>query len=90
MSTGGNSTARRSRRLSTGIVTTTRVTHATPAVNYAHVASRDWEADSDLPAGATVRDIARQLLEFPYGDGPEVVLGVRPVRSPGPSGGHDM
>lgn len=63
------------RGMSTGVVTTARVTHATPAVNYAHVGNRDWEADSSLPAGATVKDIARQLLEFPYGDGIDVVLG---------------
>lgn len=63
------------RGMSTGVVTTARVSHATPAVNYAHIANRDWECDSDLPPGATVKDIARQLLEFPYGDGLEVVLG---------------
>ena len=63
------------RGLATGIVTTTRVTHATPAVNYAHISDRDWEADSDLPAGATVKDIAAQLIEFSHGDGIEVVLG---------------
>lgn len=63
------------RGMSTGIVSTARVTHATPAVNYAHISNRDWEDDSTLPAGATVKDIARQLLEFPYGDGLEVVLG---------------
>ncbi len=63
------------RGMSTGVVTTARFTHATPAVNYAHIADRDWEADSNLPAGATVKDIARQLLEFPYGDGLEVALG---------------
>lgn len=61
--------------LSTGVVTTTRLTHATPAVNYAHISNRDWEADANLPAGATVKDIARQLLEFPEGDGLEVALG---------------
>jgi len=63
------------RGMSTGVVTTARFTHATPAVNYAHIADRDWEADSNLPAGTTVKDIARQLLEFPYGDGLEVALG---------------
>ena len=31
--------------MSTGIVTTARVTHATPAASYAHCASRDWEAN---------------------------------------------
>lgn len=63
------------RGMSTGVVTTTRVTHATPAVNYAHIANRDWESDVALPPGATVKDIARQLLEFPHGNGVEVVLG---------------
>jgi alkaline phosphatase len=63
------------RGYSTGIVTTARLTHATPAVNYAHIGNRDWEADSNLPAGATVKDIARQLLEIPYGNGLEVALG---------------
>jgi alkaline phosphatase len=44
--------------LSTGVVTTARLTHATPAVNYAHISNRDWEADASLPVGATVKDIA--------------------------------
>ncbi len=61
--------------MSTGVVTTARLTHATPAVNYAHISNRDWEANSSLPAGATVKDIARQLIEFPYGNGIEVALG---------------
>lgn len=63
------------RGMSTGVVSTARVTHATPAVNFAHTPNRDWEADANLPANATVKDIARQLLEFPYGNGLEVVLG---------------
>jgi alkaline phosphatase len=63
------------RGLATGVVSTARITHATPAVNYAHISNRDWEDNSSLPAGATVKDIARQLIEFPYGDGLEVVLG---------------
>ena len=44
---------------SSGIVTTTRITHATPAVAYAHAADRDWE--SSAPDGC--RDIALQLIE---------------------------
>ncbi len=66
------------RGLSTGIVTTTRVTHATPASCYAHAPHRDWEDDSMLPADAREAgfpDIARQLVEFEIGDGIEVVLG---------------
>lgn len=61
--------------LSTGIVSTARITHATPAACYAHTSERDWESDAQLPADATVPDIARQLLEFSYGNGIEVVLG---------------
>lgn len=49
----------------TGVVTTTRFTHATPAATYAHSPDRDWEADSDIgdagkKAGCT--DIASQFL----------------------------
>ncbi len=64
--------------LSTGIVSTARLTHATPAATYAHVPERNWEDDHDLPAEAIengCKDIARQLIEFPYGDGLEVALG---------------
>ena len=38
--------------MSTGIVTTTRVTHATPASAYAHLADRDWESDADKTSKA--------------------------------------
>jgi alkaline phosphatase len=64
--------------LATGIVTTTRVTHATPASCYAHAPQRDWEDDSQLPEEARAADfpdIARQLVELPVGDGVDVVLG---------------
>lgn len=47
----------------TGVVSTARTTHATPAANYAHTPVRDWEADANLPAGCGVKDIARQLIE---------------------------
>ena len=62
----------------TGVVTTTRITHATPAANYSHVPERDWEDDSSMPATAITagcRDIARQLVEFDKGDGIDVILG---------------
>ncbi|MGA0840928.1 MAG: alkaline phosphatase, partial [Pseudomonadales bacterium] len=62
----------------TGIVSTTRITHATPAATYAHVPNRDWESDQQLPAAAReagCRDIARQLVEFDHGDGIDVILG---------------
>lgn len=63
--------------MGTGIVTTSRLTHATPAAMYAHVPNRDWEADADLPDAARAegcRDIARQFIESPYGDGVDVAL----------------
>jgi len=66
------------RGLSTGIVTNTRLTHATPAALYSHVPHRDWENDtqlSDAARRADFPDIARQLVEFPFGDGIEVALG---------------
>ncbi|MFC3096214.1 alkaline phosphatase [Alteraurantiacibacter palmitatis] len=62
----------------TGIVTTTKITHATPAAGYAHSPQRDWEADADMPAEAIAqgcRDIARQLVEAPVGQRLDVVLG---------------
>jgi alkaline phosphatase len=66
------------RGLATGIVTTTTVTHATPAGCYAHSPFRFWEDDSRISSEARdddFPDIARQLLEFPWGDGLEVALG---------------
>lgn len=47
----------------TGVVSTARLTHATPGATYAHTPMRDWESDADLPAGCGVKDIARQLIE---------------------------
>ena len=66
------------RGIATGIVTTTRVTHATPAACYAHAPHRDWEDDTMLPEDARAADfpdIARQLVEFGSGDGIDVVFG---------------
>lgn len=81
---------------STGIISTARLTHATPGACYAHTPDRDWESDGDIKrlgdaaerAGNKVMakryldaysakfpDIARQMIEIPYGDGLEVALG---------------
>ena len=50
-----------------GVVTTTRVTHATPAPSYAHSADRNWECDVDVPSiyryEPLCRDIAVQLVD---------------------------
>ncbi|KAH9377443.1 hypothetical protein HPB48_010037 [Haemaphysalis longicornis] len=59
----------------TGVVTTTRVTHATPAALYAHAAHRDWEMDSKMPKRTRCKDIARQLVEDNPGKGLNVILG---------------
>lgn len=51
---------------STGVVSTARLTHATPAATYAKTVDRDWEDDGELPqaaAAAGCRDIARQFIE---------------------------
>lgn len=63
----------------TGLVTTTRVTHASPAGNYAHTANRHWESDSDvLKDGADIskcEDIAHQLIYGETGQKLNVILG---------------
>lgn len=66
------------RGLSTGLVTTARVTHATPGACYAHTPERWWENDTELSKEARASDfpdVARQLIEFDHGDGIDVVLG---------------
>ncbi|WP_075187752.1 alkaline phosphatase [Teredinibacter haidensis] len=73
---------------STGIISTARITHATPAATYAKSADRNWEDVSDMPAAAVTagcEDIASQLVGFEANleahytgldvDGLEVVLG---------------
>ncbi|XP_055337448.1 alkaline phosphatase-like [Paramacrobiotus metropolitanus] len=61
----------------TGIVTTTSVTHASPAAAYAHSASRSWESDKSMPqeAKAFSKDIARQLIEDTPGKNLNVIMG---------------
>ncbi len=64
--------------MSTGLVTSARVTHASPAPLYAHTPERNWEDDKDMPPEALAagcKDIASQLIDFPYGDGLEVAMG---------------
>lgn len=68
--------------LATGIISTARITHATPAATFAHISNRDWEHNGQLPAAAVasgLKDIAAQLVDNfgqgGIGDGLEVVLG---------------
>lgn len=51
------------RGLSTGAITTTRVTHATPAATYAHTSNRDWENNAQVPPDSKVPDIASQAID---------------------------
>lgn len=66
---------------STGVVTTARLTHATPGACYAHTPDRDWESDADISTRskaafeAKFPDIASQLIDFKFGDGLEVAMG---------------
>jgi alkaline phosphatase len=64
--------------MATGIVTTARLTHATPAAMYAHVPNRNWESDASTPAEAVAAgcsDIASQFIDFVRATGgPQVVL----------------
>lgn len=73
---------------STGVISTARITHATPAATYAKSADRNWEDISDIPADEAAKgceDIASQLVNFEQNlearftgadvDGIEVVMG---------------
>ncbi len=60
--------------VATGVVTTTRLTHATPASVFAESPNRNWEDDTDV-AGTGCKDIAAQLVDWPAGDGLEIALG---------------
>jgi hypothetical protein len=50
---------------STGIVTTARLTHATPGAGYAKTSERNWESDKDIDESqrSKCKDIAAQLVE---------------------------
>ncbi len=53
--------------LSTGVISTARITHATPAATYAKSAERNWEDISDMSQEAIdagCEDIASQLVNF--------------------------
>jgi alkaline phosphatase len=65
--------------MAVGVVTTTRITHATPAAVYGHAFSRNWEgADRAYPVAARAAgcpDLATQLVDFKGPNGLDVVLG---------------
>ncbi|XP_043301617.1 intestinal-type alkaline phosphatase-like [Cervus canadensis] len=60
---------------SVGVVTTTRVQHASPAGAYAHTVNRNWYSDAQMSAGAKkegCQDIATQMV---YNMDIDVILG---------------
>lgn len=63
----------------TGIITNTRITHATPAGTYAHIANRNWENDArvkkDGGSTKTCPDVAYQLIHGHVGKHLNVILG---------------
>ena len=74
--------------MSTGIISTARITHATPAASYAKSALRGWEDNADMDQAsidAGCEDIASQLVNFESNlegrypgvnvDGIEIVMG---------------
>ncbi|MBL4836929.1 MAG: alkaline phosphatase [Kordiimonadaceae bacterium] len=64
--------------MSTGVVSTAGLTHATPAAVYAHSPGRTWEADVHLTEEAKANgctDIASQIVSDMDGNGLEVALG---------------
>lgn len=82
---------------STGVVSNSKLTDATPAGVYAVSPDRKWVHDGAVPAAcAGYPDIASQLLSFEeYGDGLEVALGggrndFLPVPTGGRRDGRDL
>lgn len=64
--------------LATGVISTARLTHATPAASYAATPGRDWESDKELPADAAAqgcKDIARQFIEGEAGPRLQIAVG---------------
>jgi hypothetical protein len=48
---------------STGVVTTTRITHASPSGTYAHIANRDWENDAEIRNSGQDPDVCDDIAE---------------------------
>lgn len=65
--------------MAVGVVTTTRITHATPAGLYANTAERNWETNVEVIASSCddrqIDDIAEQLVTGEIGSKFKVILG---------------
>lgn len=85
--------------MATGVISTARLTHATPAATYVETTERDWESDADISASgkaAGCTDIANDFVAWQgqHGDGFDVVLGggrenFLPATMPDPEYGND-
>lgn len=66
---------------STGFITTTTLTHASPSGSYAHIANRFFECDADIAAWgshndpSTCMDIAQQLITQSPGRDFDIMMG---------------
>ncbi|XP_065369523.1 membrane-bound alkaline phosphatase-like [Calliphora vicina] len=66
---------------STGFITTTTLTHASPSGSYAHTANRFWECDADIQAwgdhneASSCMDIAQQLIKQAPGRDLDLMMG---------------
>ncbi|CAG7733825.1 unnamed protein product [Allacma fusca] len=64
---------------STGVVTTTRITDASPSGNYGHIAERGWNDDLDVKNDGynpdTCEDLAKQMILNDPGKNINVILG---------------
>lgn len=58
---------------SVGVVSTARITHATPAAVYVHTVNRDWE--SGVPEGCAQKDIAQQLFDAMQAGTVDIAMG---------------
>ncbi|KAK8728668.1 hypothetical protein OTU49_009083 [Cherax quadricarinatus] len=76
----------------TGVVTTSQVTHATPAALYAKSAFRKWLCDTRMiQDNAThCKDIARQLVEDKPGKNMKVIMGGGRQEMGAPHGGEEI
>lgn len=67
------------RGMATGLITTTSVTHASPAGVYAHTANRNWENDAEIRNDGEdpeqCPDIAQQLIYGEVGRNLNVIMG---------------
>ena len=65
--------------MAVGVVTTTRITHATPAAVYGHEPNRNWEGSDRSYTAAQHKDqcpdLATQLVDYAPGGGLDLALG---------------